>query len=109
MSGAPIGRADILTKNYVKNKRMFADAFNYYIYDGKEVIDPNKLYEVDTTEVTIHQVEDESEISVQPAQKMKDVTDNNAVYMLLEIENQAESNYAMPVKIMPGSKHRFIQ
>ncbi len=81
-----MGRADILTKNYVKNKRVLADAFNYYMYDGKKFIDPNKLYEVDTTEVAVPYGEDESGISVQPVQKMRDavysvMTDNNAVYM----------------------------
>ncbi|MCD7854097.1 MAG: Rpn family recombination-promoting nuclease/putative transposase [Clostridiales bacterium] len=100
-----MGRADILTKNYVKNKKVFADAFNYYMYDGRKVINPDKLYEVDTAEVAVPYGEDEAGVIVQPVQKMRDavysvMTDDNAVYMLLGIENQSESHYAMPVKNM---------
>ncbi|MCD7904509.1 MAG: hypothetical protein LUG24_02815 [Clostridiales bacterium] len=66
-----MGRVDVLTKNYMKNKRVFADAFNYYVYDGEQVIDPNKLRKVDASAVTVPYGEDETGIKTQPIQKNK--------------------------------------
>ena len=38
-----MGTADIVTKEYMRENTVFADAFNYLIYNGKKVIDPAKL------------------------------------------------------------------
>ena len=35
-----MGTADIVTKEYMRENTVFADAFNYLIYNGKKVIDP---------------------------------------------------------------------
>ena len=32
---------------------MFADAFNYLLYDGRAVIDPHDLKEIDPTEIAL--------------------------------------------------------
>ena len=48
-----MGKADIVTKAYMRKSNIFADAFNYLIYDGKKVVDPEKLTEVDSTEIAI--------------------------------------------------------
>ena len=40
-----MGTADIVTKEYMRGNAVFADAFNYLIYNGKKVIDPAKLKE----------------------------------------------------------------
>ena len=42
--------ADV-TKEYMKDSSVFADAFNYLIYDGRQVIAPSSLQELDTTEI----------------------------------------------------------
>ena len=39
----PKGKLDINSKEFMRNKKMFAYAFNYFIYDGEKVIDPNDL------------------------------------------------------------------
>ena len=82
---------------------MFADAFNYFVYGGKQVVDPEQLRPVDTTELIVPYGEDDTGITIQPIQKIRDAflaiqTDGNAVFMLLGIENQASVHYAMPVK-----------
>ena len=38
-----MGNIDIVTKHYLEDSRIFADAFNYFIYDGKPVIQPEQL------------------------------------------------------------------
>ena len=48
-----MGTADIVTKEYMRENTVFADAFNYLIYNGKKVIDPAKLTEIDSTEIEL--------------------------------------------------------
>ena len=38
-----MGRKDTVTKDYMKQNTIFADAFNYYIYGGQQRILPGQL------------------------------------------------------------------
>lgn len=53
MEMIPIGVADAITKEYMRGSKVFADAFNYFIYGGEQVVDPEFLHELDTTEIGI--------------------------------------------------------
>lgn len=64
----PLGVKDTVTTKYMRQNEIFADAFNYFVYGGEQVINPESLEELDTCEV--------------------------------EIENQSNIHYAMPVKNM---------
>lgn len=99
-----LGAKDIVTKDYMKDARVFADAFNYLIFDGNPVIDPSKLHEMDTTEIGMPYGEGKTRVTVQ---KFRDglkyltaMEDENGAYLLLGIENQSEIHYAMAVKNM---------
>lgn len=48
-----MGMIDTITKAYMNENSVFADAFNYLIYGGKSVVDPVKLKELDTTEIAL--------------------------------------------------------
>ena len=48
-----IGAADAVTKAYIRKNEVFADAFNYFMYDGVQVIQPECLKELDSTEIAI--------------------------------------------------------
>lgn len=48
-----MGLKDTVTTKYMKQNEIFADVCNYFIYDGKQVIDPNSLVELDTREVDV--------------------------------------------------------
>ena len=48
-----MGTVDIVTKEYMRENAVLADAFNYLIYNGKKVIDPAKLKEIDPTEIAL--------------------------------------------------------
>ena len=48
-----MGLADTVTKAYMKDNSVFADAFNYLIYGGEAVVDPKQLQELDTTEIAL--------------------------------------------------------
>ena len=55
--GVIMGATDDVTKEYMKDNNVFADAFNYLIYNGRQVIKPSSLQELDTTEIAL--VEDD--------------------------------------------------
>ena len=48
-----MGKIDTITKEYVGNPVVFADAFNQLLYHGNQKIDPARLTELDTTEIVI--------------------------------------------------------
>ena len=98
-----MGKVDIATKQYMSHRDVIADAFNFYIYDGRQIIKPEKLQKIDTAEIFLPYGND-ADIAVQ---KMRDnlmlwegVTDGNAVYVVLGTENQDKIHYAMAVKNM---------
>ena len=102
-----MGLADTVTKAYMKENTVFADAFNYLIYGGKAVVDPAQLQELDTTEIALpFGAQDENGNQTADAvQKYRDVLksavikqDDEAAYILLGIENQTDIHYAMPVR-----------
>ena len=96
---------DTITKEYMQNKATFADAFNFFLYDGKDVIKPEQLRPLDTTAIALPYSDDGKP---SPVQKYRDVlkmvtamSDGNAAYLILGIENQSDIHYAMPVRNMP--------
>ena len=44
---------DAIGKRYMSNNGIFADAFNFLIYDGEPVIKPEELIEADTAEIAL--------------------------------------------------------
>ena len=93
-----MGMADTVTKEYMRSNKVFADAFNYLIYDGEQVVKPALLQELDTTEIAIPFALDEKENPAEDVvQKYRDVLksavimqDAEASYILLGVENQTE-------------------
>lgn len=99
-----MGKADIITKQYMQDNAVFADAFNFLLYGGQLVIQPEKLHVLDAVEVEVPYGADKATM---PTQKARDelkylaaMTDEQAAYVVLGIENQHFINYAMPVKNM---------
>ncbi len=95
---------DTITKDYMQDKDIFADAFNFLLYGGRQVIKPEQLRPLDTTSIVLPYGEDGQLV---PIQKYRDVLkmvtameDDKAAYMLFGIENQSEIHYAMPVRNM---------
>lgn len=98
-----MGKIDACTKAYMSNPRIFADAFNYYFFHGKQVVKPEELIARDTNEILLP-YEEEGNVTTR---KFRDVlklwtvmADEEATYMLLGVENQASVHYAMPIRNM---------
>lgn len=100
-----MGLKDTVTTKYMGQNRIFADVFNYYIYGGEQVIDPDSLEELDTREVDVPYGGKEG--AKQPVQRTRDVIkslvammDRRTAYLLLAVEAQSHVHNAMPVKNM---------
>ena len=99
-----MGRADTATANFMRQNDVFADAFNFYLYQGHPVIDPGQLRELDPAELAMPYGADRKS---EPVQKYRDILkglaameDGKRAYLLLGIENQTRIHYAAPVKGM---------
>ena len=104
-----MGKADTVTKAYMRKNEVFADAFNYLIYGGRMCIDPAQLQEVDTTEIALPfgSQDEDGNRGEDAVQKYRDILksavvkqEDEAAYILLGIENQTDIHYAMPVRNM---------
>lgn len=101
-----MGVADTVTKEYMRDNEVFADAFNYLIYGGEQVVKPELLQELDTTAIAIPFGTDEKDKPTEDViQKYRDVLKSSVVmqgskvsYILLGVENQTDVHYAMPVR-----------
>lgn len=96
-----MGAIDVEGKQYLSNSVFFADAFNYLLYGGEQVIKPEELRELDTTELTVPYGNN----ARVPVQKYRDLLkiwnamiDDNAIYVILGAELQDKVHYGMPVK-----------
>ena len=97
-----MGRKDTLTKEYMSRNDIFADIFNYILFDGRMVIQLEDLMERDITEIALPIGKDGR---IVPAQRYRDILKGivfkekgETIYALLGIETQSEPHYAMPVK-----------
>ena len=100
-----MGRPDALTTAYMSDNQHFADIFNYFLYDGKQVIKPENLRAKDRTTLAFPHANGEEKSEV--IQKYRDVfkvlasmEDDNAEYLLLGVEDQTNVHYAMPARNM---------
>ena len=96
-----MGIVDTEGKKYLSNKDIFADAFNYLVYNGEEVIKAENLRELNSSEISVPYG---NNIRV-PIQKYRDIlnlwnvmTDNKVIYVILGAEIQDKVHYGMPVK-----------
>lgn len=120
-----MGAQDTATRDYVNEADIFADAFNYLIYNGEQVVDAKALQPLDTSLLlSIFGSEDpdkegnaEEEATSSGKRKRKKKQPNEAVqryrdavrtaavkyddhfaYVILGIEAQTHIHYAMPVR-----------
>lgn len=95
---------DTKAKEFLSNNERFADLFNYYLFEGRQVIRPEDLQERDTTEMISLYGMGTKETQ---KQRWRDLlkyaiikATKTEIFVLLGIENQGDIHYAMPVKNM---------
>ena len=96
-----MGRKDSRTKKYLAQPKVFADAFNYFIFDGKQVIRPGDLKEQDPGEIAV--IKKAGKLMAD--QKIRDLLklctirrSKKATLVLLGLESQDLISYIMPVR-----------
>ncbi len=97
-------KKDVPTVQYLKDNNIFADLFNYFMYDGEQVIKPEMLNEKDPTEITSFQSKNGKQYS---DKKYRDVlkyaaakSDGNTAFLIFGLEAQDKIHFAMPVRNM---------
>ena len=101
---------DTIIKNYMSNPEYFADAFNYYLFDGEQIVRPEKLVEKDNSElklIPLFMTDGNDNASDETPQELPDLLrqcvlkqDEQATYFLLSISHQSDIIYIIPVKII---------
>ena len=99
-----MSKKDTVSKKYLQDSKRFADLFNFYLYDGKQVIKPEQLKPLDTAEIALPYGKRTKSSTIQ---KQRDIikavtamTDDEYTYLLLASELQSEQHYAMPIRNM---------
>ena len=102
-----MGKSDAVTRTYIRENAVFADAVNYLIYNGKPVIEPENLREMDTAELAVLSEKAGKKKNVKTVVKYRDLLklavlmeDMEATYLIVGIEEQTKIHYAMPVRNM---------
>ena len=96
-------KPDIILKNYWNDNEQFADLFNAVLFQGKQIIRPEELEDVDTEESTILEHKDYAE-SIKASRDIIKIQKKSSVFgvqfVLLGLENQKRIHYAMPMRVM---------
>lgn len=111
--GIYIGAIDAITKAYIRKNEVFADAFNYFMYDGAQVIQPERLKELDSTEIAIllneKDTTDKKAVQVEVQQKYRDIlklaafiSNNPRMNMEAAAARVIEAINHVPIRIQEG-------
>lgn len=92
-------KPDVVLKNFWQDNERFASLFNALVFQGKEVIQPESLQEVDTEVPSIIEFKKYRETLL----RSRDVVKKTAYgieFVILGIESQMKIHYAMPLRVM---------
>lgn len=98
-----MGKPNIVTKRYMQDNARFADICNFYLFDGRQVIKPEDLAERDVTELALPKGLENTEAVEKVRDILKGCCVKNAAgitYLIIGIENQNDTHYAMVVRNM---------
>lgn len=88
----------------MSDNEVFADAFNYLLFDGKQEIKPEDLKPLDTNSISIELKGTKVSNAVQKNRDVFKVLSakrtNDIGLLILGVENQIKVHYAMPVRAM---------
>lgn len=96
-------KLDTVLKNYWSGNEQFADIFNAVLFEGKQVIRPEELEDVDTEESSVLEHRDFAE-SIRASRDNIKVSKKSTAFgvelVMLGIESQEHIHYAMPLRVM---------
>lgn len=96
-------KPDTVLKNYWRSNERFADFFNAVLFEGKPIIRPEELEDVDTDEASILEHGKYAE-SIQAARDNIKIRKKSKTYgvefVMMGMEHQEHIHYAMPIRVM---------
>ena len=101
-------KPDIIMKNFWKNNERFADIFNAYLFQGKQIIKSEELTEVDTDISSLIKFNGHAETLGKVFDVVKKSA-NGVDYVILGLENQSKIHYAMPLRHMIGDAFSYLK
>ena len=78
-----LGKLDIDAKQYFGIAKHFADAFNFLMYDGKQIIDSANLKELDATEIAVLFKDKDRDRIQKQRDLLRALTDGKTIYVIL--------------------------
>ena len=106
-----MAKPDLAVKNWLSNKKRFADFFNGIIFNGEQVVSPEDLTPMDSETDFI--VKDKSDKRKDKSvQRYRDIIMNwksDITLMILACEIQDKINYAMPVRNMLYDSLSYVE
>lgn len=102
--GLLMAKTDELMKKLFKHKEIFADLFNATIFDGQQLIKPEKLTEINTENIHIEEsIQDHNIVNPNITKRYRDLCmrqDDSILQIILGCEDQSEVDYSMPIRTM---------
>lgn len=96
-------KPDTVLKNYWSDNEKFADIFNAVLFEGRQVIKPEELEDMDTEESSVLEHRDYVE-SIQASRDLIKVSKKSMAFgvelTMLGMESQEHIHYAMPMRVM---------
>ena len=96
-------KPDTILKNYWNDNEQFADFFNAVLFEGRQVIKPDDLEDMDTEESSVLEHRDYAE-SIKASRDnikiCKRSNDYGVNLVMLGMESQEHIHYAMPLRVM---------
>lgn len=96
-------KPDTVLKNYWSDNEKFADIFNAVLFEGRQVIKPEELEDMDTEESSVLEHRDYAE-SIQASRDLIKVSKKSMAFgvelTMLGMESQEHIHYAMPMRVM---------
>lgn len=101
-------KTDSILKSFWKDNEHFADLFNAAVFDGRKILSPDDLTEVDTDLSSTLKFNGHAET----VQRVFDVVKKVAYgieFVILGLENQEDVHYAMPLRHMLGDALSYLK
>lgn len=109
-----MGKKDIVTCEYLKDKEVFADVLNLALFSGDKVVEPENVEELDGSER--HSIPSASGKRQPSIKKDRDIlrkvtidNDSFCTRLIAGVEHQSDVHYAMPVRDMLYDSLKYTQ
>lgn len=99
---------DVSLKTFWRDNEHFADLFNATVFNGKQVLKPNKLIEMDTNVSATIQSKSYNESITRNRDVVKKMSDG-VEFNILGLEIQDKTHYAMPLRTMTYDALGYIK